>query len=82
MLRLPAKAADASLAAADVNDDGGASLTPSRLRSPGSSRASSVSSGIASTRPAPKSGIGARLAITSTSSGIVGWQPCDGVDSM
>src|SRR6185503_15659648 len=34
--------------------------TPSRSRSDGSSSASMVSSGIASTRPAPKSGIGLR----------------------
>jgi hypothetical protein len=36
---------------------------------------------MASTRPAPNSGIGARLAITVTVSGITGWQPCVGIEN-
>ena len=49
-------------------------LMPSPLRSSGSSSASSVSSGMASTSPAPKSGIGTRRAMTFASAGIDGWQ--------
>ena len=46
-------------------------LMPSRLRSEGSSSARSCSSLIASTRPAPKSGIGIRRAKTVASSGKI-----------
>ena len=45
-------------------------LTPSRFRSTGSSSASSDSSGIASTSPAPKSGMGTRRAKMVASAGI------------
>ena len=55
---------------------------PSRLRSSGSASASSVSSGIASIRPAPKSGIGTRRATTLASGGSTGWQTWFGSENV
>ena len=55
--------------------------TPSRSRSNGSSSATIVSSGIASTRPAPNSGIGTRRANTLASGGTIGWQPWVGIEN-
>ena len=73
-LRLPAEPADAALSASPRRRCAARPLMPSRSRSNGSSSASSVSSGIASTNPAPNSGIGMRRAITLTSGGITAWQ--------
>ena len=56
-------------------------MTPLPSRSKGSSSASSVSSAIASTRPAPNTGIGARRATTFTSAGMTGWQVCCGTEN-
>ena len=53
-------------------------LMPSRSRSPASSSASSTSSGIASTRPAPNSGIGTRREITFASGNGAGWTSLPG----
>ena len=53
---------------------------PSALRSSGSSSARIVSSSIASTRPAPKVGIGMRRAMMLASAGSTGWQPCVGFE--
>jgi hypothetical protein len=57
-------------------------LMPSRSRSSLSSSASSASSGIASTRPAPNNGIGTRRAITFASGGMIGWHVCVGIEKI
>jgi hypothetical protein len=80
VLRLPAEAADAPLARGRVHDRAARPDTPSRSRSVGSSRATMVSSGMASTRPAPKSGIGTRRANTLASAGTMAWQPWVGIE--
>ena len=49
-------------------------LMPSRSRSSGSACASMASSGMASTRPAPNTGMGMRRATTLISGGSTGWQ--------
>jgi hypothetical protein len=56
-------------------------LIPSALRSSGSSSARIVSSAMASTSPAPKTGIGTRRAMMLASGGITGWQPCGGFEN-
>ena len=56
-------------------------LTPSPLRSNGSSRSRRVSSGMASTSPAPNTGIGTRRANTFASTGTMGWHAWPGTEN-
>ena len=82
VLRLPAEAADAALAGAAVGDDGGAAADAVAVAIVADPRgAIRVSSSMASTSPAPNSGIGTRRAMTLASAGITGWQRVPGTEN-
>ena len=82
VLRLPAEAADAPLAGRDVDDHARRGRSRRRGRDRPDPRARRiVSSSIASTSPAPNSGIGTRRAMTLASAGITGWQAWPGIEN-
>ena len=74
VLRLPAEAADAPLAGRDVGHERRPAADAVAIAIEGIlEREQCASSGIASTRPAPKSGIGTRRAMIVASGGMSGW---------